>query len=444
MKKFISVSKKINLFKKKTIEVTGDKSLSIRFVLLSSISQGKCIAYNLLKSDDVINAINCIRKLGIKVSLQKNKCEIHGKGLFGFRYKKKLILNAGNSGTTARLLNALIIDSNHEIKITGDDSLKKRDMGRIIKPLKMFGASYKSDNKKLPLLVKGTKFLKPIKYIENLGSAQCKSAVMLAALKTDGKTLLKCLPSRDHTELIFKNVLKIPIKIKKQRKYEFIEVKGLKEFSSFNYKISGDISSASFLIVLTLLSKNESLIIKNVNINPTRTGVIKILNSMGAQIKFLNKKKYKGEKIGDIFVRSNNNLNSINLNPKLNSSAIDEFLLIFLVASRCKGISIFKNLKELNKKESKRLDWGIKILTLIGIKVRKLDNDGIKIWGNPEINIKKKIIIKNFLKDHRVFMLSTIAGLTLGGNWKIYDPDSFRTSFPTFLKILRDLGAEIK
>ena len=392
MKKFISVSKKINLFKKKTIEVTGDKSLSIRFVLLSSISQGKCIAYNLLKSDDVINAINCIRKLGIKVSLQKNKCEIHGKGLFGFRYKKKLILNAGNSGTTARLLNALIIDSNHEIKITGDDSLKKRDMGRIIKPLKMFGASYKSDNKKLPLLVKGTKFLKPIKYIENLGSAQCKSAVMLAALKTDGKTLLKCLPSRDHTELIFKNVLKIPIKIKKQRKYEFIEVKGLKEFSSFNYKISGDISSASFLIVLTLLSKNESLIIKNVNINPTRTGVIKILNSMGAQIKFLNKKKYKGEKIGDIFVRSNNNLNSINLNPKLNSSAIDEFLLIFLVASRCKGISIFKNLKELNKKESKRLDWGIKILTLIGIKVRKLDNDGIKIWGNPEINIKKKLL----------------------------------------------------
>ena len=444
MKKFISISKKINFFKKKSIQVTGDKSLSIRFVLLSSISQGKCIAYNLLKSDDVINAINCIRKLGIKVRLQKNKCEIYGKGLFGFKYKKKLVLDAGNSGTTARLLNALIIDSNHKIKITGDNSLKKRDMSRIIKPLKMFGANFESNNKKLPLIIKGSKFLKPIKYEENLGSAQCKSVVMLAALKTNGKTKLRCLPSRNHTELIFKNVLRIPIKIKKQKKYDLIEVIGLNEFNSFNYKIPGDISSASFLIVLTLLSKNKSLIIKNININPSRTGIIKILNIMGAQIKFLNKKKYKGEDVSDIFVKSNNKLNSINLNPKFNSSAIDEFLLIFLVASRCKGISIFKNLKELNKKESKRLDWGIKILTLIGVRVKKISNYGIKIWGNPELNIRKKIIIKKFLKDHRVFMLSTIAGLSLGGDWKIYDPDSFKTSFPTFLKILKDLGAEIR
>ena len=152
---------------------------------------------------------------------------------------------------------------------------------------------------------------------------------MIAALKTQGKTKLKCLPSRNHTEIMFKKVLKIPIKIQKLKNYELIKIDGLKEFNSFNYNIPGDISSAAFFIVLTLLSKNSFLTIKKVNINPSRTGVIKILNKMGAQIKYFNKKNYKGEIIADIFIKSETNLKSINLDPKFNSSAIDEFLLIF-------------------------------------------------------------------------------------------------------------------
>ena len=153
---------------------------------------------------------------------------------------------------------------------------------------------------------------------------------MIAALKTKGVTKLKCLPSRNHTELMFKNILKIPIKIVKKKKYEMINIKGQKELKPFNYKIPGDISSASFFIVLTLLSKNKILKIKNVNLNSSRTGVIKILKMMGGKIKILNLRNYKGEKIGDIIVKSTNKLNSINLNSKYNSSAIDEFLLIFL------------------------------------------------------------------------------------------------------------------
>ena len=154
MTKLISINKKISFFKKKTISVEGDKSLSIRFILLSSLSKGKCIGKNLLKSEDVISAIKSIRKLGIKVKFNNKICEVYGKGLNGFNYKKNIILNAGNSGTTARLICASVIDAKHHIKITGDESLKKRDMGRIINPLSKFGAKFVCQNKKLQLVIK--------------------------------------------------------------------------------------------------------------------------------------------------------------------------------------------------------------------------------------------------------------------------------------------------
>lgn len=443
VKKSIFIKDKINNFKNRLINVDGDKSLSIRFIIFSSLAKGKSSAKNLLMSEDVISAINCIKKLGIKVQISKSKCNVFGKGLGGYRYKKNLLLDAGNSGTTARLLSATLIDTKNTITITGDNSLRKRDMLRIIKPLSKMGVKLKSKNGKLPLTIFKSNKINPIKYFENLGSAQCKSAVMIAGLKTPGKTFLKCVPSRNHTELMFKNVLKIPVKIKNIKNFDQIQIDGLKEFNSFNYRIPGDISSAAFFIVLTLLSEDSSLKIKQVNINSSRIGIIKIFNMMGANIKFTNQSIYKGEPVADIFVRSKNKLNSINLNPKLNSSAIDEFLLIFLVAAFSNGVSTFKKLGELNKKESKRLDWGYKILKMIGIKVKKIKNHGIKIYGNPNFIIKKKIVIKDFLKDHRVFMVSVITALTKGGEWKIYDPDSIKTSFPNFLDIIAKLGGKI-
>tara|TARA_B100000787_G_scaffold16254_1_gene11475 strand:+ start:2615 stop:3949 length:1335 start_codon:yes stop_codon:yes gene_type:complete len=443
MKKSIYINKKINIYKKKSIKVSGDKSLSIRFAILASLAKGKSRATNLLKSEDVISALNCLKKLGIGIKVNKKFCEITGKGLNGYSYKKDLILNAGNSGTTARLLMAALIKSKYTIKVTGDTSLKKRDMGRIMDPLQKFGVKFLNNRKNLPILIRGSKHLAPIKYEELRGSAQCKSAVMIAALNVNGKTKLKCVPSRNHSELMFKNVLKVPIKIKKNKNFDIIELTGGNNFKSFNYKIPGDISSASFFIVLTLLSKNSNLLIKNINVNPTRTGIISILNMMGAKLKFKNIKIYKGEKVADIFVSNTKQLKAIKLNPKYNSSAIDEFLLIFLVASVAKGVSEFKNLKELNKKESKRLDWGFKILTMMGIKTKKIGNHGIKIWGNPNLKLHKNYKVQNYLKDHRVFMVSVIAALSLGGNWNIYDPDSVRTSFPTFLEIIKKLGGKI-
>ena len=220
-----------------------------------------------------------------------------------------------------------------------------------------------------------------------------------------------------------------------------IKIKGKRNIKPFNYNIPSDISSSAFFIVLTALSKNSKLKIKNVNVNPTRIGILKILKKMGVNIKLQNYKKYKGEKIADIIVKSNNPLKAINCPSDLNSTAIDEFLLIFLIAAKAKGISYFKNLSELNQKESPRLIWGSKILNKMGIKTI-LTNDSIKIFGNPKLKISKDIIIKNFLKDHRVFMTSVVAALTFGGNWAISDPGSIKTSFPTFMSKIKILGAK--
>ena len=441
MAKPIFINKKINDFKKK-INVSGDKSLSIRWALLASQAIGKSRAYNLLKSEDIFSTLKCLKKLGIKIKFKNNICEIIGNGLNGFSFKKNLTLDAGNSGTLARLILGLLIKSPFKIKLVGDPSLSKRDFSRVIIPLEKFGVNFYPKNRfKLPLYISGSDFLRPITYHEKKGSAQCKSSVMLAALNTNGKTVIKAKKSRDHTEILFK-YLKIPIKIKNRRNQDLIEVHGKKNFKSFNYNIPSDISSSAFFIVLTLLSKKSSLVIKNVNINPSRTGLVSILNKMGAKIIFKNKKKYNGEKIADIFVKSAKKLNAIKCPTKYNSSAIDEFLIIFIVAAKAKGISYFKDLSELNQKESPRLKIASKILNMIGVKT-KLTNHSIKIFGRPNLNLEKNYKIKNYLKDHRVFMMSTIAALTLGGNWKIYDPDSIKTSFPSFLKTIKKLGAKI-
>ena len=433
----LKINKSILPFNK-TIVIDGDKSLSIRWVLLASQATGISKAYNLLMSEDVIAAIDSIKKLGIKVNIFKNYCEITGGGINGFKYKKNLIINAKNSGTFGRLVLGLLIKSPNKIKLIGDKSLSKRDFLRVTIPLEKFGAKfyYKKKNK-LRLLILGSQSIKGINYLENKGSAQCKSSVMFAALNALGETSIKAKKSRNHSELLFK-YLKIPIKIKKTKNYDFIKIKQPKIIPSFNYQIPGDISSSAFFMVLTTLASNSRLLIKNVNINPSRTGVITILKKMGAKISLRNQRNYRGEKISDILIISSNKLRAIKCPPELNSSAIDEFLVIFLAAAKAKGISYFKDMSELNQKESPRLNWGSKILNLMGVKT-ELTKDSIRIYGQPNLKIKKLITIKNYLKDHRVFMMSTIAALTCGGQWNIHDKDSINTSFPKFLEIIRKI-----
>jgi len=440
MHNLVKISNKIKKFNEK-ISVSGDKSISIRCILLATQAIGISRIYNLLESEDVLNALKSIKRLGVNYKKKKNFYEIESFGLRSLNKLNRVVVNAGNSGTLARLILGILVDNDNEVTLKGDNSLSGRDFTRVIEPLKKFGVNFIVKKKNLPLIIKGTKFLRPINYYEKLGSAQCKSAVMLAALKTPGITKIKAKKSRNHTELMFKE-LEIPIKVIKEKYYDLIEIRGLTNFNSFEYRVPGDLSSSAFFLVLTLLSKESKIRITNVNINETRTGIIKILNRMNAKIVYKNKKKYKGEIVSDILVKSVNNLKGIRCPKSLNSSAIDEFLIIFLVAAKAKGISTFSDLGELNKKESPRLNIAIKLLKMMGIKILRKNND-IKIYGNPKLNLKGKFIVKNYNKDHRIFMMSCIAALTFGGNWKIFDKDSTYTSFPHFLKIIKQLGADI-
>ena len=433
----IIIKKRVNHFNR-VISVSGDKSISIRWVLFSSLANGISKARNLLISQDVLASIKAIKKLGIKVKLKKDVCEIKGNGIDGYKYRKNLTIDAQNSGTLGRLILGILINTTHPIKLKGDESLSKRDFKRITDPLSKFGARFKlTNNKNLPLTIYGSNKLKPFFYKELNGSAQCKSAVMLGAMRVNGVTKIHAKKSRNHTELLFK-YLNLPIEVKNNKNHDLLKIQKIKNIKPINYEIPSDISSSAFFIVLTALSKNSKLLIKNVNINSSRTGIITILKMMGVKISFKNIKTYKGEKRANILVTNTKKLKAINCPSHLNSSAIDEFLLIFLVAAKAKGISYFKNLSELNEKESPRLKWGAKILKKIGIKTI-VTKDSIKIFGNPELKVNKKIIIKNFLKDHRVFMTSVIAALSLEGNsvWKIYNKDSIKSSFPEFLKIVK-------
>ena len=431
------IKRKIENFNKK-INISGDKSLSIRWVLFASLANGVSKSKHLLMSEDVLATINAIKKLGIKVKYNKDVCEIYGVGIDGYKYKKNLTINAKNSGTFGRLILGLLINTPYPIRLIGDKSLSKRDFKRISDPLSIFGANFKlTNNKNLPLKIYGSPKLRPIKYIETRGSAQCKSSIIFAGMRTVGTTYIKAKKSRNHTELLCK-YLKLPIKIKEKKKYDLIEIKKIKKLTPLNYNIPSDLSSSSFFIILTALAKNSKLLIKNVNINPSRTGVINILKRMGVKINLKNQKNYKGEKNADIFVRSSKKLKSINCPTKFNSGAIDEFLLIFLVAAKANGISYFKNLAELNQKESPRLIWGAKILNHLGVK-NIITKSSIKIYGNPNLSISHKITIKNFFKDHRVFMTSVIAALSFGGDWTIHDKDSINTSFPNFMNVINEL-----
>ena len=433
----IVIKKKLKNFNKEIV-VSGDKSISIRWVLFASLASGNSKAQNLLVSEDVKAAIKTVRKLGIKVTLNNKFCKIYGKGINGFNYKRNLTLNAENSGTLGRLILGFLINTTKPIKLIGDKSLSTRDFKRITDPLSKFGGVFKLKNKKnLPLTIYESKNLRPISYLESRGSAQCKSAVIFAGMRTSGTTFIKAKKSRNHTELMCK-YLKLPVTVENKKNYDLIKVKKVKEIKPFDYKIPSDISSGAFFIILTALSKNSKLLIKDVNINPTRIGVISILKKMGVNIIFQNQKTYKGEKLADIKIEGGKKLKAINCPTNLNSGAIDEFLVIFLVAAKAKGISYFKDLAELNQKESPRLKWGAKILNMMGVK-NIVTNSSIKIYGNPNLEIRKKIIIKNYSKDHRVFMTSVIASLSFGGEWHIYDKDSIKTSFPNFLKIINEL-----
>ena len=434
------INSKINSFKR-VITVESDKSLSIRSFLIGAISEKISIAKNVLESDDVKSAINACRKLGVRIErIEPKNFKIYGKGLGSFFAKKNTILNLGNSGTLARLLIGILSTTpNINIRILGDRSLNKRNMKELINLMSEFGASFLPKNKNnFPLKIISSNMPIGINYRAGV-SAQLKSAVILAGLNSYGNTIIKeSVNSRDHTENLLSKNKKV-IKIKKGKE-KTIKVIGKKELGKLDLNVSGDPSSAAFFVALTLLSPNSSIKIKNVGLNPTRIGFYNILKKQKAKLKFVNIKKENNELSGDILVQSCK-LKPIKTAANMYASTTDEYLLLFLIAGLQKGVSIFKGISELANKESSRAHEMKKILNQIGIKCI-LNKNEMKIFGKGMIDASNKKIIVGDLQDHRIAMCAFVLAILTNAKTLIKNFETVFTSSPSFLKIMKNLGAK--
>ena len=438
------IKEKIKRFNK-SINIPGDKSLSIRALMLGSQCIGISEIKNLLESEDVLDCKKALEKLGIKITKVNNTYKIYGNGLNSFKFKKKITkIYVGNSGTTARLLSGLLATSPGKFYMHGDSSMNKRDMFRVSKHLEKIGCFFYPKNKSsLPIVIEGTTMPLAQTHVEMLGSAQVKSSILLAALNTPGITsVIEKIPSRNHTEIFLKKI-GANINVKKLKKGNLITLEGQKNLYGFKSNISSDPSSSAFFIALTLLTPGSKLLIKNVNCNPTRIGFINILKKkMNAKIvvKVFRKKKYD-EPVGNILIKSSK-LKPINCPREIVPTLIDEFPILFVMAALTKGVSKFSGIESLREKESDRIKSIQVILNEIGIKTKSTINS-LKIFGNPNIKTKKLINVypKN---DHRIAMSSTILSLILGVKLKINKFQTTNTSFPGFISLIKYLGGKVE
>ena len=443
LKKFnLSLEHEIADFKK-VIVVDPDKSISIRSFIIGAISHNISSVKNVLESHDVLSTIYCLKKLGVKIKKVKPKNYlIYGKGLGSLFAKKNLLLNFGNSGTLSRLLiGVLSTTPNIKVKIKGDNSLNKRSMKKLIKLMSRFGAFFLPHNKfNFPLNLISSEMPIGIKYEAGV-SAQLKSAVILAGLNSSGcTTITEQKRSRDHTEQMLlqnKNAIKVV-----DGKKKLIKVNGKKNLKPININIPNDPSSAAFLTALTLLKKKSSIKIKNVGLNKTRTGFYRLLKKHGAKIKFKNLKKENNEIKGDILVKSSR-LKPIKAAQSYYVNSTDEYPILFIIASLTKGISIFSGISDLANKESNRISEMQKILKQIGIKTIASKNK-LKIFGSKDIKISKKKIFVPSLGDHRICMSAFILGALTGIRTKIINFETVFTSSPSFLKVMKYLGAKFE
>ncbi len=416
------------------INVPSDKSISIRSLIISSVCIGNTKIFNLLESDDVINTLKVLRKLKIKIQKKTYYYEVFGQG--GFFSDPENSLDFGNSGTAVRLMAGLLSTSEINATLTGDKSLSSRPMERIISPLRKMNISINDCNGLLPInILRDSKTHIPIKYKLNIGSAQVKSSILLAALNVKGTSkIIEKIPSRDHTEIMLKY---LGARIKKQK--NTISLTSPNFLKPKDLIIPGDFSSAAFIIIAVLLSKKSKVKIKDVGLNFFRTGLLDVLKKMNAKISITNKKKFNGESVGDIEVKSSN-LTSTTVNKNIVPRLIDEYPILFVAASFASGTSKFLGLKELKIKESNRLNSMAKALSDSGVKLN-LGDDFIEISGRLSQLGGNLVRTEN---DHRVAMSMLIFGFFSKKPIVIDDMKMIKTSFPGFKDVFNNLGAKIE
>ncbi|MDC3156848.1 3-phosphoshikimate 1-carboxyvinyltransferase [Pelagibacteraceae bacterium] len=417
-------------------EIPGDKSISHRSIIIPSISKGVCEINNILKSEDVFSTLNAFRSMGVNIEENDTKIIIQGKGLNSLN-KPKNEIYLGNSGTSARLLTGLLSSQKFNSILTGDKSLSSRPMNRIANPLTKMKAKISTTNKSLPLIIKGANLIGADINLD-IPSAQIKSGILLAALNTKGKTTVtENKITRDHTEKMLIS-FGANIEIEKIDSKKIIKVTGQNELISKNIDVPNDLSSSAFFIVSALINKNSHIILKNINNNPTRNGIILALKKMGGKINIFNERINNNENICDIEV-SSSELHGCELGSEFADLMIDEYPILAIAASFANSPSIFHGLKELRVKESDRLNLILLNLQNCGVECES-EKDNLSIFPSRKYKIKKNLIRTDF--DHRIAMAFCIMG-TKVGPLKIDDSRCINTSFPNFKDELNKLGGNI-
>ncbi len=419
-----------------TINIPGDKSISHRALIIGSQATGIVKVTNLLESADVFSTMNALRKFGVHIVKRGKDYYVYGLVVGGLREYNGTI-NCGNSGTTARLMMGLLSTYPITINFIGDKSLSKRPMARVINLLREFGANALPENKNtMPFKFLGSYVGLQNDQKLNVPSAQLKSAWCLAALNTKGiSTLEERFETRDHTEIMLK-YLGANIKVKKSKNKKIISIFGKTPIDAKDISVPGDISSAAFMIILALISKNSKVIVRNVLLNPTRTGILDVLKKMKAKIKIKNKKNICGEVVGDIEAKSSN-LKATTVPEKMAPRLIDEYPILFIAACFAKGTSIFNGIEELRVKESDRIKSMEDGLKPLGIKISSTKSS-VKITGTNSFKLNKKIKI-DAKGDHRIAMSFYVLSQVLNKSFKIKDFNYVKTSFPSFTKTINTL-----
>ena len=408
------------------IKVPGDKSISHRAVMLGSLANGVTEISGFLKGADCLSTIDCFRKMGIDIDINGENVTVHGNGLRGLK-KPDEMLYTGNSGTTTRLLCGILAGQNFDTSITGDASIQKRPMGRVVKPLSMMGA--KIENEYCPLYITGTK-LHGIDYKMPVASAQVKTAIILAGLYADGETVIHEIEkSRDHTELML-SAMGADLTVDNLD----ITVKPTNDLTAVNVDVPGDISSAAFFLVLGAIMPNSQITVTNVGINPTRTGIIDVLKDMGADITLENVHTSAGETVANITVRSSS-LKGTTVGGDIIPRLIDELPIIAVAAVFADGQTVIKDAQELKVKETNRIRAVVDEFNKCGIDITETD-DGMIINGGKSIHGAD---FKTY-GDHRMAMSLTVLAQLADSESTLDDSDCACVSYPTFFDDFYKLG----
>lgn len=411
------------------LSIPGDKSISHRGVMFGALSHGLTEISNFLQGADCLSTISCFQKMGVEIENTGNSVLIHGNGLHGLR-APDTVLDAGNSGTTTRLISGILAGQDFTCGLTGDASIQKRPMGRILKPLKLMGAEISSQNGNdcAPLTISG-RALHGIHYQSSVASAQVKSCILLAGLYADDKTsVTEPYLSRNHTELMLS--------------YFGADIASEGTTASIlpdpplhgcRISVPGDISSAAYFIAAALIIPGSEVLIKNVGINPTRDGILRVCHEMGADIELLNKHSEGGEPAADLLVRSSR-LKGVTIEGEIIPSLIDEIPVLAVLAAFAEGTTVIRNAEELKVKESNRLDVMVRELSKMGASVTGTD-DGLIIEGGRPLHGAS---IDSHL-DHRIAMSFTVAGMAADGTTTIQDAHCVDISYPGFYRDMKSL-----